>query len=223
MLQEFHTLKDPAFTQSQKKFYKGEQPRFLGIKVPLIRAFAKKYKEAPLSTCQNLICSRYHEERLLAIFLFVHKYKKGALEEKERVIKMFLEHTVQINHWDLVDQSAPYLLGPYVETHGTALLFELAGRPLWYERRLAIVATLYLIRQGSFKEAFGIASLLLDDPHDLVQKGVGWMIKEASKKDLAAAEAFLLKHYRKMTRMALRYAIEKFPEKRRKELLKLSI
>lgn len=213
---------DAAFLQRYFKTAPGEYgagDRFLGVRVPVLRKLSRQYRTLPSTKVQTLLRSRWHEERLLALLILVEKAKK-ADEPKQRALRdLYLQHTHYINNWDLVDLSAQHLLGPFVEADKLAVVRRLAHSAHWWERRIAIMATLYCIRQDRFQPTLKIANLLLDDTHPLIHKAVGWMLREVGNRDRRTAEEFLKPCYRSLPRTLLRYAIEKYPEPLRQRYL----
>lgn len=198
----------------------GEGDKFLGIIVPLQRQLIKSYTHLKFEDLKILLNSQLHEERLSALFILVHQYKKAATKEtKKRIYQFYLAHTHRINNWDLVDLTAPHIVGHYLFDQEHDILYRLAKSKNLWERRIAIVATHYFIRQNHHQPTLAIAELLLKDQEDLIHKATGWMLRELGKRDLKSLETFLQKHHCQMPRTMLRYAIEKFPEKRRKEIL----
>jgi 3-methyladenine DNA glycosylase AlkD len=197
----------------------GEGDRFLGIRVPVLRRLAREYRTLPADNALTLLRSRWHEERLLGLILLVGIYQRGAGGEKQAVYDAYLAHTRHINNWDLVDASAEHIVGPHVSPDDLDVLERLAHSPDLWERRIAMLATFHWIKQGQFAPALRIATLLLDDRHDLIHKAVGWMLREIGKRDRAVEKAFLGEHCRVMPRTALRYAIEHFPEAERRRYL----
>lgn len=197
----------------------GEGDLFLGVMAPNIRRTVKEFANAPLAEVLKLLGSSIHEERLLALLLMVLKFEKGDEKTRKRIYTLYLKNTKYINNWDLVDLSAPKIVGPYLDGGSRSLLYRFArSKDLW-ERRIAILATFPYIRKSDFTDALALAEMLLDDDHDLMHKAVGWMLREVGKKDVAVLEGFLRKHHRRMPRTALRYAIERFPEAKRKRYL----
>lgn len=176
---------------------------------------AKKYAEADLANIQKLLLENTHECRLTALFILVAKYKKANAKEREKIAKFYLKNTKRINNWDLVDSSAPNILGDYFFENNRKTLYKLAKSKNLWDRRIAILATLGFIRRGDFSDTFKIAEILLEDKRDLIHKAVGWMLREIGNKNQQAEEEFLKKNYYKMPRTALRYAIEKFSENKR--------
>lgn len=222
---ELHALASPEIALLQQRYFKtgpgqyGEGDIFLGIKVPPLRALAKRYREVKLDVVSNLLASPYHEERLLALLLLMQLYQRGDDEQQSAAFDLYLNHTQHINNWDLVDVSAPHIVGHHLENRPREILHTLAHSASLWERRIAILATFHFIRLKDFHDALRIAETLLADQHDLMHKAVGWMLREVGKRDLAAEENFLQKHYCNMPRTMLRYAIERFPEPRRLQYL----
>lgn len=198
----------------------GEGDIFIGVKVPEIRKVAAKFRDTGIESVENLIKSPVHEERLLALIILVEKYKKG--NDREAVVKFYLKKTKYINNWDLIDLSAPGVLGNYLleKKEKRNILYELAASRVLWERRISIISTLQFIRNLEFNDTIKIARILLKDEEDLIQKAVGWMLREIGKRDQEKEEAFLRNTYMDMPRTMLRYAIEKFPEKKRQAYLK---
>jgi 3-methyladenine DNA glycosylase AlkD len=190
----------------------GEGDRVLGVTVPAQRTVAGRHWRAlPLEDVAELLHSRWHEERLTALIVMVRKYGKGNDDERRAIVELMLANTVHINNWDLVDSSAPYILGPWLVDRDSSVLDRLAGSDLIWERRIAIMATFAFIRAGRFDRSLTLAARLLHDDEDLIQKAVGWMLREIGNRDRPVEEAFLMEHSRAMPRTMLRYAIEKFP------------
>jgi len=202
----------------------GEGDKFLGITVPRQRIIAKKYfQQITLPEVKELLQGSYHEQRLTALLFLMYKFQKSSPAEKKEIYRFYLENTKQINNWDLVDVTTPQIMGNYLLQYGSEeerkILFWLAKSNNIWERRISVLATFMFIREKQFSDALKIAELLLDDKHDLIHKAVGWMLREVGKKDLSVEERFLQKHYKNMPRTMLRYAIEKFEEKKRKTYL----
>ena len=199
----------------------GEGDKFLGIKVPETRATVKEcWRQVDLPELEECMASEYHEIRLAALLALVERFRhaKGSLRSK--CVDFYLAHTDRINNWDLVDLSCYPLLGEWLLDKDRSLLYDLArhGKTLW-EQRIGIVSTMTFIRHGQFADTFAIADILLHHPHDLIHKAVGWLLREAGKRDKAALEAYLSPRYLSMPRTMLRYAIEKFPEAERRQYL----
>jgi 3-methyladenine DNA glycosylase AlkD len=197
----------------------GEGDKFLGIPVPVQRKLALRYRDLPLSEIARLLKSEWHEHRFCALEILVHKYERGDEVLKREIFRFYLENTAGINNWDLVDTSAPYIVGAHLLTRSRRVLDRLAkSRSLW-ERRIAIVATLKLIKHGEIEDTFRIAAILLNDRHDLMHKAVGWALRETWKVSRLALLQFLQKYYSRVPRTTLRYAIEHLPPDQRKEIL----
>ncbi|MEU4477624.1 DNA alkylation repair protein [Micromonospora sp. NPDC023966] len=223
---ELAGLADPRRAESVSRFLQmvpggyGEGDRAIGVSVPEQRRVAGRYwRDLSLAETAKLLTSGVHEERLTSLFILVRKFAKGDEEERGRIFAMVLANTGHINNWDLVDSSAPYIVGPWLMDKDRSVLDRLAGSSLLWDRRIAIMATFAFIRAGDFRWTFRLGERLLHDPHDLVHKAVGWMLREVGNRDRAAAEEFLTRHHRAMPRVMLRYAIEKFEPQRRREYL----
>jgi 3-methyladenine DNA glycosylase AlkD len=197
----------------------GEGDVFLGITVPVLRKLAKEFPGASVSDALQLLQSDIHEERLLALFLLISAYSTGDNSLKRKIYSLYLRNTRYVNNWDLVDLSAPNIVGNYLEDKNRKPLSMLAkSRDLW-KKRIAILATFHFIKQNDLSDTLKIAKLLIKDEHDLIHKAVGWMLREVGKRDLETEERFLRLHYKKMPRTMLRYAIERFPERKRQRYL----
>jgi 3-methyladenine DNA glycosylase AlkD len=225
LLQEMLLKEDPSQVEGLSRFFKtgpgqyGEGDIFLGIKVPVTRAIVKAcWKELTLSDLEECVLNPYHEVRLAALLALVEMFshsKKDRAFQKE-CVDFYLSHTDRINNWDLVDLSCYPLLGVWLLDKDRSLLYDLAhdGKTIW-EQRIGIVSTMTFIRHGQLDDTFSIADILLHHPHDLIHKAVGWLLREAGKKDEAALTEFLKSRHKTMPRTMLRYAIEKFPEEKR--------
>ncbi len=198
----------------------GEGDRFRGIRVPVLRKLAQKYRELSLTETLRLLQSAFHEDRLLALFILIKQYYQGDSGVKGAIHRFYLEQARLVNNWDLVDASAPHLVGHYLAERPKDPLTQLATSGVLWERRMAILATFHFIKQGDYDETLRVAGLLLGDPEDLMHKAVGCMLREVEKRQVAVAEAFLQAHYHTMPRTMLRYAIERFPEARRQAYLR---
>ena len=215
---------NPKKAKDLQRFFKtckgeyAQGDRFLGVMVPSQRLVLKKYKDAiGIGEITDLLKSEWHEERLTALLILAEKFKKGDDAEKKEIFDLYLENTRFINNWDLVDLSAPNIVGAYLYTRDQAILYELARSKDFWERRIAVLATFWFIKEGKAKFALAIAEILVGDRHDLIQKAVGWMLREIGKRcSQDIEEEFLKKHYKTMPRTMLRYAIERFSPERRK-------
>ena len=240
LLSQMLSHADPSQVAGLARFFKtgpgqyGEGDKFLGIKVPVTRAVVKEcWKSVSLEDLEECVSSEYHEIRLVALLTLVEIFKHNKVA-KQQCIDFYLSHTEYINNWDLVDLSCYPLLGEWLLDKDRSLLYDLArnGKTIW-EQRIGIVSTMTFIRHGQLDDTFAIADILLYHPHDLIHKAVGWLLREAGKRDKARLEAYLQApdpsghsrpdrespRYRTMPRTALRYAIEKFPEAERRYYL----
>lgn len=217
---------DPADAASLRRFFRtgpgdyGEGDRFLGIRVPALRRRVRAWRGLPHDQVLELLRSEWHEERLLALLLLVEQYRRGTPEQRERIFAAYLASTRWINNWDLVDSSAPQIVGAHLEGGDRSRLDRLAGSERLWERRIAVLATFHFIRRGEHGPTLRLAERLLGDRHDLIHKAVGWMLREVGRRELPALEAFLQRHQAAMPRTMLRYAIEKLPEARRQWYLR---
>lgn len=198
----------------------GEGDVFIGVKVPELRKLAKEYQEITVKEVKQLLKSAIHEERLLALFILVRKYSKGNETEKKRIYELYLKNTQFINNWDLVDGSAHHIIGAFLVDKSKEPLYSLAKSKNLWERRISIISTFYFIKHDKHAETLKISEILLTDEQDLIHKAVGWMLREIGKRHMPTEENFLRKHYKRMPRTMLRYAIEKFPEDKRQGYLK---
>lgn len=198
----------------------GEGDIFLGVKVPVQRKIAKKYSGLNLYKLQELLNSNIHEHRLVGLLILDGKYKKASGEEKENIFNFYLKNIKNINNWDLVDLSAPKIVGDFLFNRKKKILYEFAESENLWEKRIAIISTFHFIKNDEFKDALRISEILLNDKHDLIHKSVGWMLREIGKRDLETEENFLKQHYKNMPRTMLRYAIERFDEEKRKKYLR---
>lgn len=224
---ELRKISSNARAKSSMTFFKtgksgyAADDRFIGVSVPNCRAVSKEFKDLEFGEIKKLLDSKVHEEREVALFILKFKHAKASDQEKKKISEFYLKNLKQVNNWNLVDGSADSLLGPYLSSSKEDLLLKFAQSKNLWERRIAMVATYYFIKQGDFKDALRIAEILLEDKEDLIQKAVGWMLREVGKKcSEEELVKFLRKHYSKMSRTTLRYAIERFPEERRKNYLK---
>ena len=219
------SLSDPERARQAARYFKavpggyGEGDRFFGIAVPTIRKMVKKFPDISIDTLQSLLQSAFHEARLFALLALVSRFEKGDDVVREKIFRLYLDNTKSIDNWDLVDSSAPHILGCHLKECDRGILYKLAQSDSIWERRMAVLATFCYIRDGDFDDAFSIAGSLLADPEDLIHKAAGWMLREIGKRDHLAEASFLDRHYREMPRTMLRYAIEKFEPGLRKAFL----
>lgn len=214
----------PRFFKSLPGGY-GEGDKFLGVIVPVQRKIAKSvYKEISLEEIAELLRDKYHEVRLTALFILVYRYQKitSAAEQKE-VVDFYLAHLNFVNNWDLVDSSCHPILGHYYLNREKSLFYELAESDDLWSQRCAMISSYYWIKRRHFEDALALAEKLLSHEHDLIQKAVGWMLREIGNKDFEVEMGFLKKYYTTMPRTTLRYAIEKFDPELRKQILKGSL
>jgi 3-methyladenine DNA glycosylase AlkD len=218
-------LGNPSRAASVSRFFKtapgqyGAGDRFLGIRVPVLRKLAVKHQALPLRELSALLKSSWHEERLLALLILVRQYAEGEPARRAAIYRLYMSRTARINNWDLVDCSAEHIVGAHLRDGTRARLLRLAKSKVLWERRIAIIATLHYIKRGEFDDTLRLARLLRDDPHDLIHKAAGWMLREVGKRDRAAEETFLRQHAKRMPRTMLSYAIERFPPSLRRRYL----
>lgn len=225
---DIEKAKNPEQAKILQRFFKtgkgeyGEGDIFLGIKVPVQRIIAKKYADLSFTDLQILLNSKIHEERLIALIILTNKYKKAKKDtmKKRQIFEFYLKNTNNINNWDLVDLSAPNIVGDFSSIDGNEIIRFLAKSKNLWEKRIAIVSTHAFIRKRIFGETLAIADILIQDEHDLIHKAVGWMLREIGKRNIEVLEIFLKERYKTMPRTMLRYAIEKFPEEKRKKYLR---
>jgi len=198
----------------------GEGDVFIGVRVPYLRRLAKGYQDITIKEVMQFLMSKIHEERFFALLILVSKYSKGDETVKKRIYEIYLQNTQFINSWDLVDGSAQHIVGAFLMDKGKKPLYILAKSKNLWERRIAILSTFHFIKHDNYAETLKISKILLSDEQDLIHKAVGWMLREIGKRHMTTEEIFLRKHYKKMPRTMLRYAIEKFPEPKRQEYLK---
>lgn len=229
LIEELKLYKDAERAKSSERFFKtgpgeyGEGDKFWGVKVPDLRRVAKKfYRDCPVAEAFELLKNEVHEVRLTALFVLVYKFEKVAQAEREKIAKLYLENARRVNNWDLVDSSAPHILGQYLleRVDERKVLYDLVVSEDLWERRIAVLATFRLINHGDFADFLRLAETLLEDEHDLIHKAVGWGLREVGKRDMAVLESFLEKNIEGMPRTMLRYAIEKMGEVKRKAYLK---
>jgi len=223
---ELKKISDPETARVLRGFFKtgpgeyGEGDVFIGIKVPPLRKISRRERALPLGDTVKLLQSKIHEERLLSLFILVEKFERGDATEQKRIYQLYLKNKKHINNWDLIDLSARQIVGGYLMQRDRSILTRLAVSKSIWDRRIAMLACYAFIVEKDFDSAIEIATILLSDEHDLIQKAVGWMLREIGNRDLRTEEQFLKTKYKMMPRTMLRYAIEKFPEKKRQAYLK---
>lgn len=222
---ELRKIADSERAENLQRFFKtgigeyGEGDVFLGIIVPKLRKIAKKYYSLDIKQLKKLIASKFHEERLIALFILINKYK--TTNHRKIIFHFYIKNTKYINNWDLVDLSAPNIVGSFLwdqqrgPVKSNSILIKLAKSENLWERRIAVLSTFRFIKENQFADSLKIAKILLKDKHDLIHKAAGWMLREIGKRDLKTEIEFLDKHCTKIPRTMLRYAIERFPEKLR--------
>ena len=230
IIKELHKKKNPKRAEFSQRFFKtaeGEYAAgdiFLGLTVPEIRSLSRKWKDVDFATLKKLLHSKIHEERQLALFILVLQFENSFYKEdkksQEKIYQFYLKNIGYVNNWDLVDSSAHKIIGVYLQDKKRDLLYKLVVSASLWERRIAIIATFYYIKQKDTKDTLAISKILLQDKEDLIHKAVGWMLREVGKVKLEELENFLAKNLRKMPRTMLRYAIEKLPADKRQYYLK---
>ena len=209
----------PKFFKAGKGEY-GEGDRFLGVTVPNIRAIAKLHKDISIEEIRELLQSEWHEVRLCALIIMVEKSKKKDEALRKELFNLYLSQTKRINNWDLVDLSCRFIIGEYLLDKSRDILYQLAQSPLLWDNRIAIVSTYAFIRKGQLEDTYALSDLMMQHPHDLMHKAIGWMLREAGKRDSERLYDYVMSHRADMPRTMLRYAIEKFSPKERAILMK---
>ncbi|MBU0958426.1 MAG: DNA alkylation repair protein [Nanoarchaeota archaeon] len=226
LIKELKTEENPKQAALLQRFFKtgkgqyGEGDIFLGIKVPKQREIAKKYTGLNLVKIQELLNSKIHEHRLVGLLILVDKFKKSDERERGNIFNFYLKNTKNINNWDLVDLTSHKIVGEFLKDKKRDKLYELAQSKNLWEKRISVISCFAYIKNDDFKDALRISEILVKDKHDLIHKAVGWILREIGKKNREVEENFLKKHYKKMPRTMLRYAIERFEEDLRKKYLK---
>ncbi len=217
-----HPEKIPIY-QNFFKTGKGEYAEgdvFIGITVPDTRNVARNNADISLNALVQILNSNIHEDRMCALLVLVYKFEKAESEnERKEIIDFYIKHHLSGNNWDLIDCVADKLLGRWLIDKDKKLLYEYANSSNIWERRISIISTFQFIKNNQFQDTLKISEILLNDKHDLIRKAVGWMLREVGKRNFSVLESFLMSRYKKMPRTMLRYAIEKFPEKKRKAYL----
>ncbi len=218
-------LAHPGKARTAAKYFKtgpgeyGEGDQFYGIRVPQVREVARQFNTLSMDGCAALLQSPFNEARLMALATLVQHFEKGDAATQKSAYTTFMAQRHRVNHWNLVDSSAPYISGPYLLKRDRAVLHQLAASPVMWDRRIAVLSTFAFIRAHDFADTLQLCAVLLADPQDLMHKACGWMLRELGKRDTPALLGFVQTHYSAMPRTMLRYAIEKFDEPTRKELL----
>lgn len=234
LIKDLEKLKDPNRQEGESRFFKtgkgeyGEGDIFWGISTPQLRSVVKNYFHLSFEDIGKLLSSKIHPVRSAALMILVNRYQssfaplnqRGSGRTRKNIVGFYLKNTKNINNWDLVDISAPKILGDYFFDKDKAILYRLAKSKNLWERRISIMSTFWFIGKNQFEDTLKIAKILLNDEHDLIHKAVGWMLREIGKRDLKAEEKFLDKYYKIIPRTMLRYAIEKFPKEKREFYLK---
>jgi 3-methyladenine DNA glycosylase AlkD len=222
VLAVIHSMADPVRATHSAGYFKtgpgqyGEGDKFLGLSTPQQRALSKTYRTLPLDQVEILLRNPFHDARSLALQILVLRYQKGDAAERDHVFALYMKRLDFINNWDLVDCSAPYIVGPHLQSGDRSLLTDLAASPILWRRRVAILATLHFIRAGELTPTLDLCDRLLNDKQDLMHKACGWMLREAMKRDRKLVEDWLIARAGRVPRTALRYAIERLEPDRRK-------
>ena len=228
--EEIRALANKEIAQHSLRFFKtdkgeyGHGDLFLGVRAPQIRLIAKKHIDISITDMKTLIQSKYHEERFLGLIILVNKYAKTKdKKNRNQLYKIYVSSFKYINNWNLVDVTCPHVTGKHLIDKDRTILYKWAKSEDLWTKRIAMVSTFSFIRKNDLEDTFKIAEILLHDEHDLIHKAVGWMLREAGKRDIKKEETFLKKYYKTMPRTMLRYSIEKFPETKRQKYLKGTI
>lgn len=221
ILKVLSELENKKEAENLAKFYKmgkgeyAENDKLRGIKVPILRKLVPTFSNISFTELKKLLHSEYHEDRMLALFIMIDNFKKETPNKQDKIYRFYLSNTTHINNWDLVDQSAPYIVGAYLYERDRSFLYQLATSPIMWERRISIVSTFYFIRKNDFSDTLKIIKILLKDKVDLIHKAMGWMLREIGKRDIKTEEKFLLENISLLPRTTLRYAIEHFSKEKR--------
>jgi 3-methyladenine DNA glycosylase AlkD len=226
LISELTALASPVIAKSSQRFFKTEEgqygagDKFYGIRNAALRTLSKNYQALPLDNVFSLLDHDYHETRLVAVFILVLKYQRSKNEaEKQRICDMYIQESIKINNWDLVDSSAYKILGPHLLDKDKAILYQLAESTNLWQRRIAIITTMYFIKKDHFDDTLRLAELYLQDKEDLIHKASGWMLREIGKRDKTITLEFLNRFATSMPRTMLRYTIEKFTPEERKHYM----
>jgi 3-methyladenine DNA glycosylase AlkD len=222
---ELYKIADKEKAIHLSRFFKtgkgeyGEGDIFIGIRVPDQRIIAKRFPDTALSEIEKLLDDPVHEFRLTALLILIELYKKADEEEKDKIVKFYLKKTSGINNWDLVDLSAPQIIGDYFYSRNRDKLYQLVKSTHLWEQRIAVVSTYYFIKRKDFNEILAFSEMLLEHKHDLIHKATGWMLREAGKMDINVLKKFLDKYHKTMPRTMLRYSIEKLDNSERQKYM----
>ena len=217
--------RDPKRAEAALWYFKtgpgeyGEGDRFLGVAAAPLRRISRQFRNLPLSEVDRLLASPWHEDRSAAVLILGEAYPRSDPERQERIYRLYLSRTDRINGWDLVDCSAAEVVGRHLRHRSRKPLHRLARSQSLWERRIAIIATKRWIGEGEMDETMALAERMVQDPEDLIQKAVGWMLREVGKRDRAALERFLARHAATMPRTMLRYAVERLPARLRRHYM----
>jgi 3-methyladenine DNA glycosylase AlkD len=229
LISEIHSKANPEKAKLLQRYFKtgkgeyGEGDVFLGLTVPILRELSKKYYDSiSLKEIEELLDNKYHELRAISLMILILKYKKSKKDRlmQRKIYELYLKKTDRINNWDLVDISAPKIVGDFLLKNKEDVLKYLAKSSNIWEKRIAIISTFAFIKKRDFGDTLAISNMLLKDEHDLIHKAVGWALREVGKQNKKVLELFLISRYKEMPRTMLRYAIEKFPESERQKWLK---
>ncbi len=225
---ELRRSADPEKANILQRFFKtgkgeyGDGDKFIGATMPKIRNIAKKFSEMAISETEKLLHSDIHEERMLALCILIRQFQRADEGSRKKIFYFYLKNTEHINSWDLVDLSAPNIAGVYLADKDRKIIYKLAKSKVLWERRIAILSTFAFLRKGDCEDTFKVSEMLLDDKEDLIQKAIGWMLREVGKRcSIQAEKEFLKTHSAKISRIALRYAIERFPNNEKIRFMKM--
>lgn len=226
VINQIRKLANPEIATHSQRFFKtgpgeyGEGDQFLGIRVPVIRRQVKKFRGLTLEQTLEMLKNEFHEIRLFAVLMLVDLFERGDESRRGKIYSEYLNHSEWVNNWDLVDSSAHKIVGAYLSDKSRAPLYQLADSDLLWNKRIAMIACYRLIKLDDFEDTTELAKFFLSETHDLMHKAVGWMLREIGNRNFEFEDQFLAKHYKKMPRTMLRYAIEKFPNDRKKAYMK---
>ena len=226
VLEHLQSLGDESVAEHSQRFFKtgkgeyGYGDKFWGIRVPVLRQTIRQFKQLSADEALELLHYPVHEVRLFALLHWVYQFSRADDDGKAQIYQYYLNNTDYINNWDLVDSSCHQIVGGYLQDKNREPLFRLAKSECLWQRRISMMSTYHFIKNHDYDDTLALAKILLNDPHDLIHKVVGWMLREVGNRQLQIEETFLLAHYQQMPRTMLRYAIEKFGKERRQAYLK---